>query len=122
MTTERDTENEVGTGAARELEGDRVEESAFDAAASVERAWRWATFMLDGCQPPQIDDLLRAARVEAFAIGRLGHARWAEVRGRVWRHRFDRAYPKGFKMPEPYDWHDLLRDVVRAETRKETET
>ena len=76
-------------------------------------AWAWATFMYDGCLPPDTDDVVAVARIDGFGVGRFGPARWGEIRRSVKRYPFHEPRPNDVPAPLRFTWDDLMR-VVKA--------
>ena len=78
---------------------------------AIVKAWTWATFMSDGSMPTQSSDAIALARIDGFAIGRLGRQGWGELKNQIPRYRFDQPYPDDFEPPERFTWANLLGEL-----------
>lgn len=77
------------------------------------KAWRWATWLADGCWPPQTDDVVRVARLRGAGRVLFGD-RLVGITERVKRYPVPgMVEPPLDAMPEKFTFEDLMK-VVEA--------
>ena len=79
-------------------------------------ALNWTHWAVNGCYPPQHDDIMRYQRVRGFATGRLGLTRALELAAQLPRRNIQD--PTTHDMPPRYEWETLVNDWPEPKGRR----